>query len=124
MVLLIVVDKNGIATAVWVQAGSIYSATADMSVAVLPGEENSLQQAARFFVHRAAVCYTLDRGARVTIAVFNLRGERLLTLVDEYESAGSAHIVALPLRDLGKGQYLVQCKVGDAVIVKKLAFAD
>jgi hypothetical protein len=123
----LVIDKNGNATAVWVQSGSIYSAVADMNATGIFGPEKPLQapstDAARFSMHRAAVHYTLDRGAKVAITVFSLNGVRLATLVDECQSAG-AHIAALPLYKLGKGQYLVRCKVDNAVIVKKLVVAD
>jgi hypothetical protein len=44
--------------------------------------------------------------------------------VDECQSAAGAHVAALPLQVLGKGQYLVRCKVDNAVVVKKLVVAD
>jgi hypothetical protein len=124
----LVIDKNGNATAVWVQSGSIYSAVADMNVSGLRSPEKPLQaamsaDAARFSVHHAAVSYTLARGAQVAITVFTLSGVRLMTLVDECQSAG-AHIAALPLQELRKGQYLLRCKVDNAVVMKKLVVAD
>jgi hypothetical protein len=119
----LVIDKNGIATAVWVQAGRIYSAIADASVAVRQSMEKPTTDAEEFSLHRAAVRYTLARNGKVTISVFNLSGERLFTLTDKFLSAGS-YVAALPLQKLGKGQYLVRCKVDDVVVVKKLVVTD
>jgi hypothetical protein len=124
----VVIDKNGNATAVWVQAGSIYSAVSDMSLTGLRNPGNPQQAspgavAEGFSVHHAAVRYALARAGKVTISIFNLGGERLFTLTDKFQSAG-AYGAELPLKGLGKGQYLIRCRVDDAVVVKKLVIAD
>ncbi len=119
----LVIDKNGIATAVWVQAGSIYSATTDMSVAARKSTENPGGGAEGFSVRRAAVRYSLAREGNVTISVFNLTGERLFTITDKVQSPGS-YVAVLPLKDLGKGQYFVRCRIDGAMVVKKLVNAD
>jgi len=123
----LVIDKNGNATAVWMQAGHIRSAVSDMSLTGLKrprAVQNALSAGeAGFSVHRTAVRYALARAGKVTISVFNLSGERLFTLTDKFQSAG-AYVAALPLQKLGKGQYLVRCKVDNTAVVKKLVIAD
>jgi hypothetical protein len=124
----LVVDKNGKATVVWVQSGSIYSAVTDMTVTGVlhPGTPLRTTPGTGLFdfsVQRGEAHYSLPNNAHVAITVFGLSGAMLSTLINQRQAAGK-HTLALPLHELRTGQYLIRCKVDNAVVMKKLVVID
>lgn len=65
--------------------------------------------------------YTLPRAEKVKLEVFNLIGQQVATLVDEYQEAGR-HVVEFDARQarLASGVYLYRLQAGNTSMVKRL----
>lgn len=68
--------------------------------------------------------FDLDRGERVTLAVYDITGRRIATLVDGYRPAGR-HTVRWSGRDDGgravaSGTYLMRLRVGDGLQIRRV----
>ncbi len=63
--------------------------------------------------------YALPRDARVRLEIYNLLGQKVATLVDEYQRAGYRS-VRWDARGLASGVYLYRLQAGDFTAVKKL----
>jgi len=63
--------------------------------------------------------YTLPRDAQVRLEIYNLLGQKVTTLVDEYQRAGYSS-VHWDAGGLASGVYLYRLKAGDFTAVKKL----
>ncbi|KPL20885.1 MAG: hypothetical protein AMS23_10215 [Bacteroides sp. SM1_62] len=68
--------------------------------------------------------YQLPRAADVEISIFNLQGQKMTTLVQEYRSAGSHKIIwggtDKYSQQVASGVYLYQLKIGKFTQVKKM----
>ncbi|KPL15154.1 MAG: hypothetical protein AMS26_08415 [Bacteroides sp. SM23_62] len=68
--------------------------------------------------------YQLPRAADVEISIFNLQGQKMTTLVQEYRSAGSHKIIwdgtDKYSQQVASGVYLYQLKIGKFMQVKKM----
>ena len=68
--------------------------------------------------------YTLDRTASVKLIIVNLRGEHVITLVDEIQNIGEKHISWNGKSKSGtivaNGIYLYKLQVGSFKSVKKM----
>ena len=65
------------------------------------------------------ICFTVPLNGKVKLVVYNLMGQVVATLVDEYRLAGS-HSVKFDATDLPSGMYIYKLKSGDTVMSKKL----
>lgn len=69
--------------------------------------------------------YELPRAVHVQLAIYNLLGEKVRTLIDEKESAGVKQITWDGRNDRGEavssGVYLYRLQVGEFVLTKKMA---
>ena len=77
------------------------------------------------FNPETAIRYALPRDEKVTLAIFNIRGQLVKTLVDEPVRAGH-HSVLWKGRDdadrpVASGIYFVQMQAGDFRQIRKLA---
>jgi hypothetical protein len=70
--------------------------------------------------------YQIPKSTDVTLKIYNLLGQEIRTLVDEFKEAGSYEVYWNGKDDLGQtvasGIYLYQIQAGDFVQVKKMAF--
>lgn len=63
--------------------------------------------------------YTLKADAKVKLTVYNLVGQSVAVVVDEYQSAGD-HEYSFDANDLPAGVYLYKLQVGDYSSVKRM----
>ncbi len=63
--------------------------------------------------------YTLKTDGRVKLTVFNLVGQSVQVIVDEYQTAGY-HEYSFDASDLPSGIYLYKLQVGDYSSVKRM----
>ena len=72
--------------------------------------------------------YQVQLNIKVSIVIYNLKGERVRTLFDGYKSVGEHNIKWNGKNDLGgyvaAGQYFYQLKVGDFIATKKCYFLN
>ncbi len=65
------------------------------------------------------ICFSLPHASHVKLEVFNITGQKVSTLVDEYMSAGP-HVVTFNGRNQASGMYLYRLTTGQSVLVKKM----
>ena len=63
--------------------------------------------------------YTLGKNTKVEIAVYDLLGRKVATLMDGYQNGGS-HQVVWDASEVSAGVYLYQMKTNDIVISKRM----
>jgi flagellar hook assembly protein FlgD len=71
--------------------------------------------------------YRLDTPARVRLAVYDMRGRQVRTLVDQYQADGK-YTVRWNANDDGSsmlpsGTYFVQLRVGDQTSIRKMIYS-
>jgi hypothetical protein len=71
------------------------------------------------FNSSTTIKYSLTRNTRTEIAVFDLLGHKLATLVNEYRNAGT-HRVAWDASGLPAGVYMYRLRTDDFVVSKKM----
>lgn len=65
--------------------------------------------------------FSLKKAGPVSIQIFNILGQKVMTLIDEYRPAGS-HSIKLDASDLSSGVYIYRIKSGDFQATKKMVF--
>ena len=68
----------------------------------------------------SAIQYELAEPAKVTIEIYDLLGNRIVRVVNEYESAG-LHTQNLNAENLSGGFYVIRMTAGEQMAVKKIA---
>ncbi len=63
--------------------------------------------------------FTLAKGSRATLKIYNMLGQEVLTLVNEYKPAGS-YKVTFDATNLAAGVYVYQLRAGNLVANKKM----
>ncbi len=63
--------------------------------------------------------YSLQKDANVVVSIFNMKGQLVETLVNEYQSSGT-HQVQWNAKGMASGTYLYTVKVGDEAMTKKM----
>ena len=70
------------------------------------------------------IFFTLPHSARVELAIYNVLGQRVITLIDDYLDAGKHQVVWRGTdsqgRELTSGVYFYRLDVGGAVQTKKM----
>jgi hypothetical protein len=86
---------------------------------VLPEQVTLHQNYPNPFNPVTTISYELARGSRVTLAVYDLLGRKVATLVDGVMPA-AAHTVQFDASELASGMYLYRLQAGDRVIAKTM----
>jgi len=71
------------------------------------------------FNHSTVISYQLRVNSQVELSIYNLLGQKILTLVSEKQSAG-IHQLNWDARGLASGVYLYRLEAGSFVQTKKL----
>jgi hypothetical protein len=66
-----------------------------------------------------AIRYSIPTAERVTLTVYDLRGQEVAVLVNGHQNAG-AHEVQFDARDLASGVYFYQIKAGSFNATRKM----
>lgn len=89
-------------------------------VLVLPSYQNQLfQNAPNPFNPMTTIRFTLAEKAQTRIEVFDLRGRRVATLMDETTAPGE-HLVVFQPENLASGVYLLRLQSGSYVATKRI----
>jgi subtilisin family serine protease len=91
----------------------------DVSTSTLPTEVTLSQNYPNPFNPTTTIEYTLRLDGPVELALFNLRGQQVMTLVDGFKAAGS-HTVQLDGSSLATGLYFYRLAAGNDVISRKM----
>jgi hypothetical protein len=75
------------------------------------------------FTTGTTIKYSLSSNSRVEIAIYDLLGQQIATLVDEYRDAGT-HEVTWDASGLPAGVYMYQLKTDDLQVVKNMLLAN
>ena len=86
---------------------------------VLPAEFSLSQNYPNPFNARSVINYALPAGGNVELAVYNLLGQKVETLVDGYQEAGFKSI-SWDASQYSSGIYFYQLTAGDKQIVKRM----
>lgn len=84
----------------------------------LPADFSLSQNYPNPFNSTTTICYQLSKPVVVNLAIFNLSGQLLETLVDEHTMAGY-HSVKWDATGIGSGIYFIKIKAGDFSATKK-----
>jgi photosystem II stability/assembly factor-like uncharacterized protein len=89
----------------------------------IPAEFSLSQNYPNPFNPSTVISYQLPVSGNVTLKVYDILGNEIATLVDEYKSAGSFEVEFNPasrIKDLASGVYFYRLKVGEYTAVKKM----
>jgi hypothetical protein len=87
----------------------------------LPAEHSLSQNYPNPFNPSTVVVFGLPRESRVRLEVFNLLGERVMTVIDGSRAAGY-HTVTVDASSLSAGVYLYRLSAGEKVLTRKMLF--
>lgn len=71
------------------------------------------------FAFSTTILYRIAKASDVKLSVYNLRGETIRTLVNDYQSAGS-YAVEFSAGELAAGVYFFSIQAGNRVVTKKM----
>ena len=78
------------------------------------------------FNPETTIRYDLAKGSEISLTIYNIAGEKVRTLVDNFQSAGSKSVVWDGRNDRGQivssGVYIYQLEAGEFVDIKKMIF--
>jgi hypothetical protein len=94
-------------------------AGAGLSVKMLPTEYSLSQNYPNPFNPSTVIEFALPKEAHVTLEVYNIIGQKVMTLVDEVRPAGY-HSVKFDGTNLASGMYLYRLATGQQTFLKKL----
>ena len=93
--------------------------------AALPTQYNLAQNYPNPFNPQTSISYDLPNDSKVELVIFNILGEKVATLVDEYQTAGSYNVTWYGTSDGGKtvasGVYFYRLNTGDYVKSMKMS---
>jgi chitinase len=84
----------------------------------IPGDHLLLSNYPNPFNNRTVISYTVPRNARVTLVIFTITGENVITLLDEFKSAGNYRFEWEP-HTLVSGVYVGRLQCGPAMQTEK-----
>lgn len=70
------------------------------------------------FNHQTKICYHIDHRMRVRLSVYNMRGQRVATLIDHEQSSGD-YAVGWDAVELVTGIYLIRLETDTGVAIRK-----
>jgi hypothetical protein len=90
----------------------------------LPDQFELTQNYPNPFNPTTEIAFTLPQAAHVTLEIYNILGQHVATLVDDYREAGE-HLVQWESKDTGgqqvsSGIYLYRLQAGEFVEMKKM----
>jgi hypothetical protein len=94
-------------------------AVTGVAVKVLPTEYSLSQNYPNPFNPSTVIEFALPKDAHVTLEVYNILGQKVMTLVDEVQPAGY-HSVKFDGTNLASGMYLYRLATGQQTFLKKL----
>lgn len=86
---------------------------------VIPDEYNLYQNYPNPFNPSTVIKYDLPKGAFISVKVYDILGREVLTLVNEYQKAGT-YKITFDASNLTSGVYLYRIKANNFISVKKL----
>ncbi|MFZ2323179.1 MAG: T9SS type A sorting domain-containing protein [Ignavibacteriaceae bacterium] len=86
---------------------------------LIPGEYKLEQNYPNPFNPSTTITYQLPNSSKVTLKVFDVLGEELITLVDEYKDSGK-YEVQFNASDLPSGVYFYRIRSGNLIETKKM----
>lgn len=86
---------------------------------VIPLENFLFQNYPNPFNSNTIINYQIDNDIRVKISVYNILGEKIETLIDEYKNAG-IYSLSFNANDLPSGIYIYTMETNNTVLTKKL----
>ncbi|NQT23830.1 T9SS type A sorting domain-containing protein [candidate division KSB1 bacterium] len=93
-----------------------------------PGRFNLLQNYPNPFNPSTVIGYVLNKPSNITIEIYNVLGQKIRTLFDGYQTAGSGRIIWDASNDLGKGVsagvYIYSLRADGININKKMLLID
>lgn len=100
--------------------GSEYSSTVEVSYDPKPNDFVLDQNYPNPFNPATSIKYSLPEGAHVKLTVYDLLGNQVQTLVDEFKAAGT-YSVKFNGAELTSGIYIYRLQAGDFVSTKRMA---
>ena len=94
-------------------------AVTGVSVKVLPTEYSLSQNYPNPFNPSTVIEFALPKDSHVTLELYNILGQKVMTLVDEVQPAGY-HSVKFDGTNLASGMYLYRLSTGQQTFLKKL----
>jgi hypothetical protein len=68
--------------------------------------------------------YQVSRNSNVSLKVYDLLGNEIVTLVNEYKPSGSYEVQFSPQSKLASGVYFYQLRIGNLVQTKKMILVN
>jgi hypothetical protein len=99
--------------------GEVISGIENPSEEVTPVETILFQNYPNPFNSETSIKYQLSKERRIKIVLYNVLGERLEVLSDEYKSTGSYSII-FDSDDLPSGVYIYTLETNNKILTKKL----
>jgi hypothetical protein len=99
--------------------GEIVTSIAQEYQEIFPSETILYQNYPNPFNSTTNIKYQLTSEGRIRIDLYNILGEKIKTVIDEYKNAGS-YSLTINLDELSSGVYLYTLETGSKVLVKKL----
>ncbi len=96
-----------------------YSKTIELEINKIPNEFALYQNYPNPFNPTTEIKYSLAKDGFIQLEVYNIIGQKVLTAVDEFQSAGN-HSVQINGAELSSGTYFYKLKRGDFYQVKKM----
>jgi hypothetical protein len=118
-------DSNFVLTTRPIRQGELYTFTAERTqiLGVPPETASTVFALSRNFPNpfnpSTTIRYTLPVGGKVSLAVYNLLGQRVAVLVEEVQAAG-LHRAVFDGREFASGPYFCRLEQGGASIVQKM----
>jgi len=91
----------------------------ESSNSTIPSEYVLSQNYPNPFNPSTRINYSLPKAGNVTLTVYNMLGQKVSTLVNEYQSAGN-YSTAFSINNLSSGIYLYTIRVNDFIFTKKM----
>jgi hypothetical protein len=76
------------------------------------------------FSQAATITYSLDKSTHVTLAIYDMLGKEVISILNNIEQAGGKHEVQLSSKDLAPGVYSCVLKTGDHTSTKSLVVSE
>lgn len=103
----------------WLYQNGPISAIDENEIATLPKEYSLSQNYPNPFNPTTNISFNLPKKSEVKIIVYDVLGQEVVTLLDEFKSAGQ-HIVQFDGKNLRSGLYFCRMNIGNQVFTRKM----